>query len=195
VTDAALVRGAACYLCMQRDSTETTRMHDHALRLGTPLQLWYELEREGEDRAGTALPDPEEHYRVFELQRHQGDVPLGARTAALEYLHALDHGGHGRADALRDVGDRCLLIAGLFPRVARRRNVQPGYYAALGRAAYGEVASATRAGHAELFALLASRFDAMLRVLAGLQPRAGLETTLRALEDAAERIPASALRH
>lgn len=170
-------------------------MHDRALRLGTPLQLWYELVREGEDRARTPLPDPVEQYLVFVLQRHQGDARLGSRTAALEYLHAFETGGRERADALRDVGDRCLLIAGLFPRVARRRNVQPGYYAALGQAAYGGVANVSHAGYAELFAQLASRFDAMLRVLAGLQPRGEAEAALLALEAAAGRVPVPAARH
>lgn len=170
-------------------------MHDHALRLGTPLQLWYELVREGETRTRTPLPDPVEQYLVFVLQRHQGDALLGARTAAIEYLTAFECSGRERADALRDVGDRCLLIAGLFPRIARRRNVQPGYYAALGQSAYGEVANATRAGHAALFAQLAGRFDAMLRVLAGLQPRGESEAALLALEAAAGRVPAPALRH
>lgn len=169
-------------------------MHDDALRLGTPLQLWYDLVREGENHARTSLPDPVEQYLVFVLQRHQGDALLGARIAALDFLQAFDGSGPGRADALRDVGDRCLLIAGLFPRLARRRNVQPAYYAALGQSAYGEVATASRAGYAELFSQLADRFDAMLRVLAGVRRRCEADDALRALEKAVA-LPAGSLRH
>jgi hypothetical protein len=145
-----------------------THMRDESLRLGAPLELWYDLVREGEARVRTPLPDIIESYLVFMLQRHQGDPVLGGRTMALDWLAGLERVGGERADALRDVGDRCLLIAGLFPRLAQRRNVQPGYYAALGQAAYGEVAAATRTGYAELFAQLARAFDAMLRVLRGL---------------------------
>ncbi len=148
-------------------------MHDDSLRLGAPLQLWYELVRDGEKRVRTRLPECIESYLVFMLQRHQGDAVLGARIVALDWLHGLEHVGHERADALRDVGDRCLLIAGLFPRLAEHRNVQPGYYAAIGQAAYSEVAAATRAGYAELFAQLSRAFDAMLRVLSGLTVRLG----------------------
>jgi hypothetical protein len=145
-------------------------MQDDSLQLGAPLQLWYDLVRDGEERVRTRLPEVIESYLVFMLQRHQGDTVLGARILALDWLEGHECVGRGRADALRDVGDRCLLIAGLFPRLAERRNLQPGYYAALGQAAYGQVAAATRAGYAELFAQLARAFDAMLRVLGGLAP-------------------------
>lgn len=143
-------------------------MRDESLQLGAPLQLWYDLVREGEERVRTRLPEIIESYLVFLLQRHQGDAVLGARIMALDWLDGLERPGRERADALRDVGDRCLLIAGLFPRLAQRRNVSPGYYAALGQAAYGEVAVVTRSGYAELFAHLARAFAAMLRVLGGL---------------------------
>lgn len=144
-------------------------MGDDALRSGTPLQLWFELVRDGEERVRTRLPEIVESYLVFMLQRHQGDAVLGKRVLALDWLGGQELSGRERADALRDVGDRCLLIAGLFPRLAERRNVQPGYYATLGQAAYGEVAVVARAGYAELFARLAQAFEAMLRVLGGLR--------------------------
>lgn len=152
-------------------------MSDQSMRLGAPLQLWYDLVREGEERVRTPLPEIIESYLVFMLQRHQNDAVLGGRTLALDWLGGLERVGRERADAMRDVGDRCLLIAGLFPRLAERRNVQPHYYAALGQAAYGEVAVATRTGYAELFAQLARAFDAMLRVLRGLSARPQLQDT------------------
>lgn len=161
-------------------------MRDESLQLGSPLQLWHDLVREGEERVRTPLPEIIESYLVFMLQRHQGDAVLGGRTIALDWLGGMEFAGRERADALRDVGDRCLLIAGLFPRLAHRRNVQPGYYAALGQAAYGEVAVVTRTGYAELFAQLAKAFDAMLRVLRGLSARPGVR-------DAVLPVPALAL--
>lgn len=149
-------------------------MRDDSLHSGTTTQLWYELVRDGEARTQLHLPDTVESYLVFVLQRHQGDVLLGGRTMALECLNGMQRSGRDRADALRDVGDRCLLIAGLYPKLARRRNVQPHYYVALGQAAYGEVAAVARAGHATLFEQLARRFDVMRRVLAGIVTPAAL---------------------
>ncbi|MDQ3269789.1 MAG: hypothetical protein M3Q11_06330 [Pseudomonadota bacterium] len=145
-------------------------MSDESLRFGTSLQLWYDLVRDGEDRVRTRLPEMIESYLAFVLQRHQADAAIGKHVMALDWLGGQELAGRERADAMRDVGDRCLLIAGMFPRLAERRNLQPDYYAALGRSAYAEVASATRAGYGELFAMLAEAFDAMLRVLGGLRP-------------------------
>lgn len=144
-------------------------MRDESLKIEAPLQLWVDLVRDGEDRVRTRLPEIVESYLVFLLQRHQGDAVLGKRVLALDWLGGQELAGRERAEALRDVGDRCLLIAGLFPQLAERRNVQPGYYATLGQSAYAEVAAATRAGYAELFERLARAFDAMLRVLGGLR--------------------------
>jgi hypothetical protein len=156
-------------------------MPDEALRTGPAAQLWYELVREGEARMHTRLPEDVESYLVFVLHRHQADAQLGARTMALECLHGFECTGTARCDVLRDVGDRCLLIAGLFPALARRRNVGPDYYASLGQAAYGEVAVLARAGHSALFAQLARGFGAMRQVLAGIaaQVRTGANASSR----------------
>lgn len=158
-------------------------MPNEALHAGPAAQLWYELVREGEARMHTRLPEDVESYLVFVLHRHQADAQLGARTMALECLHGLECTGTARCDALRDVGDRCLLIAGLFPALARRRNVGPDYYASLGQAAYGEVAVLARAGHAALFMQLARGFGAMRQVLAGVaaQVRTGAPASCRAV--------------
>jgi hypothetical protein len=166
---------------MHDGSYRDAGMPEQALRTGAATQLWFELVREGESRMHLRLPDEVESYLVFVLQRHQHDARLGGRTIALECLHGLELAGQARTDALRDVGDRCLLIAGLFPRLARRRNVPPGYYAALGQAAYAEVAVLARAGYRELFAQLARRFDAMRCVLGGIGASDGAAPALQGM--------------
>ncbi len=155
-------------------------MQDAKFRCDDPLALWYDLVRDGASCAGTRLPETVESYLVFVLQRHQRDVALGGRTMALERLDADDRISQLRADALRDVGDRCLLIAGLFPRLAERRRVGPDYYAAMGRSAYAGVAAATRAGYAELFAQLAQAFNGMRQVLLALGRQVGSDIGLEA---------------
>ena len=153
-------------------------MDDRSVRLGTPLELWFDLVREAEQRARTALDEPVESYLVFLLQRHQHDHVLAGRIMALEWLDGLERVGTERADALRDVGDRCLLVAGLFPRLALRRQVTPAYYAGLGQAAYAAVAETPRSGAAELFRQLARAFEAMRRVLGRVGPRPDLRLVL-----------------
>lgn len=136
------------------------------------LELWQDLVRDGELHAGIELGESVQSYLVFVLMRYLRDGALAAHVMALDWLDAAELGGRARADALRDVGDRCLLIAGRFPRLAERRHVGPDYFSNLGCGAYLGVAEAARAGYSVLFAELARAFDAMVRVLEAL-PRRG----------------------
>lgn len=150
-----------------------------AVRLGSHAQLWQELVREAEDRTGRALDEGRESYLVFVLLRHQQDAFLLAHIQALDWLRAQEEVGTARADALRDVGDRCLLIAGLFPGLAERRRVSVDYFIDLGRGAYGEVAQCSRAGYADLFERLAQSYYDLVRVLRAVRPESAILPRLR----------------
>lgn len=135
------------------------------LRSGHATALWQELVFEGERRSGLALDADSESYLVFALMRHLGDDALVKRIMALELFAADAEQGRRRQDGLRDVGDRCLLIAGLFPGLAARRRVGDDYFAGLGRSAYRQAAHDVHDAYAGLFARLASAFEQLVRVL------------------------------
>lgn len=144
------------------------------IRQGAAAELWQAAIREA-CGSGRELDEAQESYLVFVLLRHQRDQRLLARIQALEWLDAQQHTGSLRADALRDVGDRCLLVAGLFPALARRRRVDVDYYVELGRGAYQGVADAGRDAYAELFASLAACYRELVTVLQRLRsPRGAL---------------------
>lgn len=145
-------------------------MAGDTIRQGTAVELWQGLLGEGEARAGCALGEEVQSYLVFALLRHLRDPQLLGRVLALEWLEAHDRSGAQRVDTLRDVGDRCLLIAGLFPQQASRRRVDGGYFIALGRSAYGSAADAASPGYAALFAQLVSAYRSMVRVLSAIDP-------------------------
>ena len=140
-------------------------------REGPQLSLWHDLVRDGEQHAGVALGESVQSYVVFVLMRYLRDSALAAHVLALDWLAAAEHTGRARADALRDVGDRCLLIAGRYPDLATRRRVSADYFATLGCGAYKGVAETARDGHAALYAELARAFGAMVRVLGALPQR------------------------
>src|SRR5690606_29073482 len=81
--------------------------------------------------------------------------------------------------SLRDVGDRCLLVAGLFPDLAQRRRVSVDYFVDLGRGAYQAVADAGRDAYAELFAHLAAGYRELVSVLRRIRGAAGAAGLLR----------------
>jgi hypothetical protein len=147
-------------------------------RDGPQLALWQDLVRDGEQHAGIELGESVQSYLVFVLMRYLRDGALGAHVLALDWLAAAEHRGHARADALRDVGDRCLLIAGRFPALARRRHVSADYFTSLGCGAYHGVAESARDGYAALYAELARAFGAMVRVLGALPARGAIEPPL-----------------
>jgi hypothetical protein len=143
-----------------------------SMALGRQAELWQALIVESATRRQLVLDEYEESYLGFVLMRHMRDASLAGRVMALDWLQAEASQGTVRSDALRDVGDRCLLIAGLFPQLAARRRVSPDYFVAVGRDAYAGVALATRAGYAELFAQLARAFGRLVDVLAAMRTEA-----------------------
>lgn len=132
---------------------------------GSVTQLWQGLVREAETRMRTRLEESLESYLVFTLVRHSRDAMLAGRTLALEYLDGIELSGELRQDRLRDVGDRCLLIAGLFPEQAQRRRVSRDYYLDLGSAAYRELGHDRQLVLAQLYGELAETFMLLVRVL------------------------------
>lgn len=136
-----------------------------AFQNGTPVEVWQALVQEAYERTGRRLDESSESYLVFVLLRYQADSQLLTHTHGVDWLQALELAGRARADALRDVGDRCLLVAGLFPGLAERRRVTVDYFVNIGRSAYQGVADATRQAYAELYEQLARSYRELVRTL------------------------------
>lgn len=145
---------------------------DDRLVHGTQTGLWQALVREGQQRAGAPLDEDLESYLVFALMRHLQDAGLAERVLALDLLAALAAAPPPEQE-LREVGDRCLLIAGLFPRLAQRRRVPVSYYLDVGRGAFGTLAERSQHALAALYGRLVESFADLVRVL--LQLRADAE--------------------
>ena len=135
------------------------------------LALWTDLVQEAEQGAATRLDEELESYLVFLLMGHTRDVQLGRNAVALDYLLARAESGRRLKQELRDVGDRCLLLAGLYPEQAARRLVNVGYFLDLGSRAYDELAHALNAGIAQLYDHLAQAFARLVRVLMQVRRR------------------------
>ncbi len=142
---------------------DTFAQADTQLMHGSATALWHDLVCEGEQRRHLALGEMLESYLVFALMRHCGDGALARRTMALDWLQA--HESPMTPDRLRDVGDRCLLIAGLFPQLAQQRRVSSDYYIDLGRGAYASAAMRAPRCERSLFAELAQAFRSLVDVL------------------------------
>ena len=127
--------------------------------------LWQGLVQDAESRAAHRLGENLESYLVLTLMRHQTDAQLGRRVFALEWLESLVARGKRRQEWLRDVGNNCLLIAGLYPEQAERRRVSLSYFQDFGRKAWENLGERPQGGLETLFQELARAFAVLVRVL------------------------------
>ena len=102
---------------------------------------------------------------------HTRDTKLHRNAVAIDYLFARSQCGKRQHAELRDVGDRCLLLAGLYPEQAQRRMVGLDYFMSMGSQAYHELAHALRTTFADLYEHLAKAFSRVVRVLMEVRRR------------------------
>lgn len=146
---------------------------DHAIHQGAAAELWQALVREAGGRIGFLLDEYRESYLVFVLLQRQCDPFIQTRIQALNWFHAQQQMGSSRTNTLREIGDDCLIIAGMFPGLAHRRRVGVNYYIELGQGAYHAL-SETHAADAGLFHDLAMSYHDLVRTLRALrEPRGG----------------------
>ncbi|NNM58614.1 MAG: hypothetical protein HKM04_02230 [Legionellales bacterium] len=144
---------------------------------------WRALVCEAEKASSIILPDELEGYLVLMLTRFTEQTHLADTVLALEYLEAQTMTGFAKGETLRDVADKCLLIAGLFPQRADKKRVRISYFVEVGRSAYDALAQSKRASLSQLFADLSQNFVLLMDVLLNcrqLPPQ--LLTPMQALE-------------
>lgn len=135
----------------------------------TSTAQWQALIAEAENSLSVNLSEELESYLVFLLMRFAKNPSLVHSILATDFLQSLEHIKRERNLHLRDVGDKCLLMCGLFPGRARRSRVRISYYVKLGQSAYGSVSEHQSEHHAahfsELFSLLRYHFVGLMDVL------------------------------
>lgn len=131
----------------------------------TSTAQWHRLITEAAEHSGTHLTEDAESYLVFLLMRYLRRPDLIRRVMAMGYLRAMLADRHLREERLRDVGDECLILAGLFPGQAARRRVKLTYFVDLGRGAYGHLGESSVVPDASLYMLLAEIFPDLMDVL------------------------------
>jgi len=135
----------------------------------TSTALWYALLNEAQQTCAIHLKEDIESYLVFLLMRFTDNPNVASSVLGLEFLQ-----GHQRLmnrqyhHQLRDVGDKCLLYAGLFPGRAVKKRVKLSYFVRLGQSAYATL-SHSLITHEELFNKLQNEFVRMTDVLQAMR--------------------------
>ncbi len=132
-------------------------------------ELWHRAVREGERCAGVVLGQPLAEHLVMTLRSYIADTEL-CRIVAREFLPTYLQSD---SEALIRVAGRCLLITGLFPALAKRRNVKVGYFFEIGVGSYHAHANywnaRGRKGYAQCSKTAAERFLDLVETLRGMR--------------------------
>ena len=147
------------------------------------LCQWHTLVCEAEQDYGCQLDETMQSYLVFTLMRFTRSRELNTKALAIDFLNSHHLPRSLRSEQLRDIGDQCLLVSGLYPQSAEKRLVRAGYYVDLGRTAYHNISTVTQQGIAELYQQLAESFVLLMDLLQtirqysmpALQPIAAME--------------------
>ena len=106
---------------------------------------WHELIGEAQLATNTRLPEQLESYLVFTLMRFIKNTDFLFEPVALDSLNLqsnlsaqlnLIKSNTHQHDALKHLGDRCLLLSGLFPKITKRQNLCDDYFIHIGKNAY-----------------------------------------------------------
>jgi hypothetical protein len=135
----------------------------------TSTAQWYALLGEAQQSCAIHLKEDLESYLVFLLMRFIGEPNIAASVLGLDFLEAyqkIDH--NNQYHHLKDVGDKCLLFAGLFPGRAQKRRVKVSYFVKLGQTAYSTI-SHSLSVQEELFIRLCYEFPNLMDVLQAMR--------------------------
>lgn len=142
----------------------------------TPTAQWHSLVCEAEVASNIYLDEELQSYLVFLLMRYLDKPGMAAKILALDYIDSMLSTGLRQEEKLRDVGDVCLIHAGLFPERARRKRVSEQYFIELGCGAYQQLSVVVENQIADLYYRLSRSF---LSIRDLLQAMSNLEGKLQ----------------
>ncbi|MDF1756735.1 MAG: hypothetical protein P1U74_00305 [Legionellaceae bacterium] len=135
----------------------------------TDISQWYALVNEAQASTQLALNEDTESYLVFLLQRFSQNPQLAESIIAIDFLESMAANNSKQIEQLKVVGDKSLLLCGLFPGIATRRSLSVDYYADMGQAAYLSVSELQKKSSANLFLELSEHFGRMKNILQAMR--------------------------
>lgn len=136
---------------------------------------WNELLDQAGLFSGIQLESGIQQYLVNTLAAYINDEALANRALYPEQILNMLHEGKARQHQLKEMGDHCLIISGLYPLLAEKRHVPISHYIDLGITSYRHLSSQVNPLQQIFFAQLADEFNNMVNLLYTLRLFAGSE--------------------
>tara|TARA_B100001093_G_scaffold515373_1_gene591563 strand:- start:1009 stop:1476 length:468 start_codon:yes stop_codon:yes gene_type:complete len=102
---------------------------------------WFNLILNAQSQTGYELGHDLKKYLMLTLEHYTTELTLPSSIIAVKYMEALSLTGTKQSLELRDIGDQCLLISGLFPERLLKKNISLDYTIAIGKQSYSQLAS------------------------------------------------------
>ncbi|MCC6208148.1 MAG: hypothetical protein IT488_08345 [Gammaproteobacteria bacterium] len=131
----------------------------------TSAPQWHSLVNKAQHLTGSVITDRAENYLIELLAQFSAKPLMMARVLAFDYLNDPLLQTKSRSERLKDIGDHCLLFAGLFPQHAERRQVRLGHMVELGQNAYHQLHESAPFEAGGLYADLARGFVTLMDLL------------------------------
>ncbi|MBS0288942.1 MAG: hypothetical protein JSS07_02745 [Proteobacteria bacterium] len=148
----------------------------------TSTAQWRALVEEAQRASTIYLKEDLESYLVFLLMRFTEEPSIASSVLGLDFLTGYQrmHNPY-QFYRLKEVGDKCLLFAGLFPGRAIKRRVKVSYFVKLGQTAYSTISTCLSIQE-ELFIKLCVEFPKMMDVLQAMRESNNTFDLLQSLE-------------
>lgn len=133
----------------------------------TKIAEWQTLVSEAEEITGWHIDESLESYLVFTLDHFTRSNKISSIVIAFDYLNSIKLQGRKSEESLRNIGDHCLLLSGLFPERALKKNVSLSYFVGIGKQAYNLISTGSyhHALDPKLFYALSENFIGLMDVL------------------------------
>ena len=135
----------------------------------TDTSQWHALVNEAQASTRLVLNENTESYLVFLLMRFSQTTRLMESVVAVDFLASMHSSGRRQVELLRDVGDKSLLLCGLFPGMAEKHHVKLDYFRDMGQAAYLTAGELQENTLAELYFQLSNQFTTMQQILQAMR--------------------------
>jgi len=156
-------------------------MREKLLLEPTATAQWKKLLENAKQQCNCQLNEDIESYLIFTLMRFTQDPAIANTVIAPDYLTSYKLPTYAKQQQLRNIGDHCLLLSGLFPQRAEKRLLRVGYYVDIGRSCYYQLAELLKQAFSQLYQELCEHFIDMMDVLQNLRQEPALQP-LQALE-------------
>lgn len=141
------------------------------LLTSTSVALWHEMIHDAEKSCAIQLQEEIESYLVFLMMRYMSKPEIVKQILAVDFLHGIQSNPNQRAWMLQEVGDKCLIFTGLFPKQAEKRLVKVSYFVNLGQSSYATISKEQN----DLYGSLAEQFVPLMDVLQSVRKGAAAE--------------------